>query len=34
MSKREFRLETEYRYHRTSPEGWILAHLARYPVFP
>ncbi|MGC9349163.1 MAG: ABC transporter ATP-binding protein [Anaerolineae bacterium] len=34
MSKREFRLEDEYRYNRTSAVRWIISHLARYPVFP
>jgi ATP-binding cassette subfamily B protein len=34
MSKKEFRLENEYRYNRTGPGRWILSHLARYPVFP
>ncbi len=34
MSKREFRLDHEYRYNRQGPVRWILAHLARYPHFP
>lgn len=34
MSKREFTLENEYIYNRTSPVRWILSHLARYPLFP
>ncbi len=34
MSKREFRLDHEYRYNRQGPVRWILSHLARYPHFP
>ncbi|MBL7066059.1 MAG: ABC transporter ATP-binding protein [Anaerolineae bacterium] len=34
MAKREFRLETEYRYNRSGPVRWIISHLLRYPVFP
>ncbi len=34
VSKREFRLENEYRYNRSGPVRWILAHLLRYPLFP
>jgi ATP-binding cassette subfamily B protein len=34
MSKKEFRLETEYHYNRKGAGRWILSHLARYPVFP
>ncbi len=34
MSKKEFRLENEYEYNRTSPVRWILSHLLRYPLLP
>ncbi len=34
MSKKEFRLETEYGYQRAGAARWVLSHLARYPVFP
>jgi len=34
LSKREFRLENEYRYNRSGPVRWIISHLARYPIFP
>lgn len=34
ISKREFRLENEYRYDRSGPVRWILSHLLRYPQFP
>ena len=34
MTKREFRLENEYRYDRSGPVRWIVSHTARYPVFP
>jgi ATP-binding cassette subfamily B protein len=34
MSKREFRLENEHRYNRSSPLRWIISHLLRYPLFP
>jgi len=34
LAKREFRLETEYRYNRSGPVRWIVSHLLRYPVFP
>ncbi len=34
MSKREFRLENEYRYNRSGPVRWIISHLVRYPIFP
>ena len=34
VSKREFRLENEYRYDRSGPVRWILSHLLRYPQFP
>jgi ATP-binding cassette subfamily B protein len=33
-TKREFRLEKEYRYNRAGPVRWIISHLLRYPVFP
>ena len=34
MTKREFRLEDEYHYHRSGPVRWIISHLTRYPLFP
>jgi ATP-binding cassette subfamily B protein len=34
LSKREFRLENEYRYNRSRPVRWIVSHLMRYPFFP
>ena len=32
--KREFTVENEYHYNRTSPARWIVAHVLRYPVLP
>ena len=34
MSKREFRLETEYHYNRSTPVRWIISHTLRYPLLP
>jgi len=34
MTKREFRLESEYPYHRSGPVRWIISHIMRYPLFP
>lgn len=34
MSKKEFRLENEYEYDRSSAVRWIASHLLRYPVLP
>lgn len=34
MSNREFRLENEYQYNRSSPVRWILSHTFRYPWLP
>ncbi len=34
MTKREFRLENEYRYNRSGPMRWIVSHLLRYPLLP
>ena len=34
MSKREFRLDSEYNYNYESPVRWILSHLMRYPLVP
>ena len=34
MTKREFRLENEYRYDRSGPVRWIVSHATRYPIFP
>lgn len=32
-SKREFRIENEYRYNQSGPVRWILSHLGRYKLF-
>jgi ATP-binding cassette subfamily B protein len=32
--KREFRLENEYQYNRSSAIRWIISHLLRYPYLP
>ena len=32
--KREFRLENEYQYNRSSAVRWIISHLMRYPYLP
>ena len=34
MSKKEFRIENEYRYNHTGPLRWIFSHLMRYPWLP
>lgn len=34
MSSREFHLEDEYAYNRTSAVRWIISHLWRYPILP
>ncbi|MDP9316231.1 MAG: ABC transporter ATP-binding protein/permease [Chloroflexota bacterium] len=34
MEKREFTVEGEYRYNRSSPTRWVVSHLLRYPVMP
>jgi len=34
VTRREFRLDNEYRYNRSGPVRWIASHLLRYPVFP
>ena len=34
MTKREFRLEKEYRYNRSGSVRWIISHALRYPLFP
>ena len=34
MEAREFTLENEYRYNRSSPARWIASHLLRYPLYP
>ncbi len=34
MSKREFRLESEYQYNYDSPLRWIISHVLRYPLIP
>ncbi len=34
MTRREFRLDNEYRYNHAGPVRWIGSHLLRYPIFP
>jgi len=34
LSKREFRLENEYPYNRSTPIRWIISHTMRYPLLP
>ena len=34
MSRREFRIEGEYRYNHSSPVRWILSHIGRYWYLP
>jgi ATP-binding cassette subfamily B protein len=34
LIKREFRLEDEYQYNRSSAVRWIISHAARYPILP
>ena len=34
VSKREFRIDNEYRYERSGSVRWILSHLMRYPYLP
>ncbi len=34
ITKREFTVENEYHYNRTSPTRWIVSHVWRYPVLP
>jgi ATP-binding cassette subfamily B protein len=34
LTKREFRLQDEYRYNRSGPVRWIVSHLLRYPILP
>ena len=34
MSNREFTVENEYTYDRSSPLRWILSHVRRYPILP
>ncbi len=34
ISKREFTVENEYRYNRTTPVRWIVSHVLRYPLLP
>ena len=34
MAKREFTVENEYVYNRTSPLRWVVSHVWRYPVLP
>ena len=34
MTRREFTLENEYRYDRSTPARWIVSHAMRYPILP
>jgi ATP-binding cassette subfamily B protein len=34
VEKREFTVETEYRYNRSGPWRWIVSHVLRYPYLP
>lgn len=34
LTKREFRLESDYAYNHTSPVRWIISHILRYPWIP
>ena len=34
MAKREFQVETEYKYRQKGPVRWIISHVVRYPLFP
>lgn len=34
VSKREFRIEDEYRYNRSGSLRWILSHVMRFPLLP
>jgi ATP-binding cassette subfamily B protein len=34
LEKREFKLESEYQYNRTSAARWIISHALRYPLLP
>jgi len=34
LTKREFNIQNEYEYHRSSPARWIMSHMMRYPLFP
>jgi ATP-binding cassette subfamily B protein len=33
-TKREFTIENEHPYNRTSPLRWIVSHVLRYPILP
>ncbi|GAB4440232.1 MAG: ABC transporter ATP-binding protein [Anaerolineae bacterium] len=33
-AKREFTVENEYQYNRTSPARWVVSHVLRYPLLP
>jgi ATP-binding cassette subfamily B protein len=33
-AKREFTVENEYRYNRSSPVRWVVSHVLRYPLLP
>jgi len=34
LSKSEFTLQNQFRYHRAGPVRWIVSHALRYPLFP
>jgi len=34
LTKREFNIQDEYQYNRSSPARWIVSHMLRYPIFP
>jgi ATP-binding cassette subfamily B protein len=34
LEKREFTVQNEYRYNRSTAVRWIISHLLRYPQFP
>ncbi len=34
MERREFRVEGEHAYNRSSPARWVISHLVRYPIIP
>jgi len=34
VEKREFTVQNEYRYNRSTAVRWIISHLLRYPQFP
>jgi len=34
MARREFTIDGEYQYNRSSPVRWIVSHVMRYPYLP